>query len=261
MPLGYNIAPVAAYLDKGKQQAQHSGSAEDGDEDAEMLDLYGQEGGNEQAETLQQEINEWARVQLEKIDADIEATNRRIADLSERKAKAEARAADSRTRFRLGYVGKKMGAYQLEKIRKTQTDAEATVRKTSDDLLRVQEKLKMLEELRDNVEFDTVRKFTEAKEKHRPRKPRKLDNRHYPPEHNLDSGDDSLSDAIRVHDEKERVEREKKGLATNVKAPRACRRCKVSFLDPTFVRARARLQSPCLSFADRTNTNARNKLN
>lgn len=246
MPLGHNLAPVAADTNKGKQRARNSGGAKDGDEDAEMLDIFGQEGGNEQAVTLQQEINEWARVQLEKIDADIEATNRRIADLGERKAKAEARAADSRTRFRLGYAGKKMGAYQLEKIRKTQTDAEATVRKTSDDLLRVQGKLARLEELRDNVEFDTVRKFTEAKEKYRPRKPRKLGNRHYPPEHNLDSGDDSLSDAIRVNDEKERVEREKKGLSTNAKAPRACRRCKVNFLDPVFVRAR--LQSPCIPF-------------
>lgn len=225
-------------MNKGKQRARTSSSAEDGDdegdEDDEMLDLFVPEGanGNGEAASLQEEINEWARVQLEKIDADIEAAKKRIADLDERKTKAEARAADSRTRFRLGYAGKKMGAFQLDKIRKSQTDAEATAKKTNDELLRAQEKLLRLEELRDDVEFDTMRKFTEAKAKHRPRKPRKLGNRHYPPEHNLDSGDDSLSDAIRIQDEKERIEREKKGLSPTAKAPRACRRCKVSFLDP-----------------------------
>lgn len=213
--------------------------------------------GENEGAVSQKEINEWARVQLEKIEADIEATKNKIKELDDKKKKAQERAADSRTRYRLAFLGKKMGAYQLEKIRKLETDAEASVKKTNDELARVQEKLIRLEEQRDDIEFDTVRKFTEAQQKLRTRKPRKLGNRHYPPEHNLDSGDDSLSEAIHNQEEKERQEREKKGLGPKPKHGRACRRCKVSSLGhmKAGVMARARPASP--SILSLRNTNAR----
>lgn len=180
----------------------------------------------------QDEITEWARGQLEKIDADIEATKQKIEELNEKKKKAETRAAESRSKHRIGYVTKKMGQHQLDKALKVATDAEASVKKTSDELLRVREKLTRLEEHREDIEMDTLRMFTEWREKHRPRRHRTLGNRHYPPEYNLDSGDDSLSDAIRAQEEKENLERLKKRLPPTRKADRACRRCKVSFLSP-----------------------------
>lgn len=239
LPQGHSLAPVAAFLNKGKQRARRNEGAEDGDDedgayedDDVMLDgSYFFQNNENGAAGSQQEINEWASAQLEKIDADIEAVNKRIEDLDERKKKAEVRAAESRSKHRIGYISKKWGQFQLDKALKVATDAEAAVKKTEDELLRVRERLHRLKMQREDIEVDTVRLFTEARAKHRPRKKRSLTNRHFPPEHNLDSGDDSLSDAIRIQDEKETVERLKKGLPPVRKADRACRRCKVSSLD------------------------------
>jgi hypothetical protein len=242
VPSDHTLGPVADYLKKEKQRAQNNEGAEDGDdehgedyededEDEDMFDGdyiieedNNEPGDDENGAATQEEVKEWARIQLEKLDTDIEATNNKIKDLDEKKKKAETRAADSRTRYRLEFATKKMGAHQLEKIRKQQTDAEQSIQKTNGELAKAQEKLTDLEGQRDDMEFDTVRKYNEALEKHRPRKPRK-GNRHFPPEHNLDSGDDSLSDALRKQEEKEN----KKRKTTKEKTGRACRRCKVSF--------------------------------
>lgn len=238
LPGGHALAPVAAYLNKGKQRARSNEGAEDGDDedgqyeddDEVMLDgTYFIEKNQNGAAGSQEEINEWAAAQLEKIDANIEVVSKRIEVLDERKEKAEIRAAESRSKHRMGYISKKWGQFQLDKALKVAEDAEASVKKTDDELLRVRERLTRLRMQREDIEVDTVRMFTEARAKHRPRKKRSLTNRHFPPEHNLDSGDDSLSDAIRIQDEKEALERLKKGLPPARKADRACRRCKVSF--------------------------------
>lgn len=242
VPLEGVLDPATDPGDKGKQRAQDEDveDAEDGDEDEDMAD--GDEDGeyehDEEAEDISastsvshEEVSEWARVQLKKLDTDIQSAKNKIKEIDQKKAKAEERMADYRTRFRLCYAEKKMGAHELDKIRKQQTDAEQAVKKVENELAKAEGRLTKLEAKRHDIEYDTVRKFCEAQAKLRPRKPRNLENRHFPPEHNLDSGDDSLSDRIREQEEKEEKEDAKKNKKSK-KLGRACRRCRVSFSFP-----------------------------
>jgi hypothetical protein len=266
VPLGHPLGPVADFVDKGKQHAQNDEGAEDGDyedddeysedEDDEMFDgdYIFEDSEDENVDengASQEEVNEWARIQLEKIDKDIDAAQKKINDLDEKKKKAEGRAIDNRTKFRLEHAAKKLGAHQLQKIHKQQTGAEHSAAKTSTELQKAQERLASLEALRDDIEFDTVAKYNEALQKQRPKKQHaRKDNRQYPPEHNLESADDSLAEPIREQErkarEKQRKAREaregkkttKKAKKTNEddetddeKKSRACQRCRVSF-DP-----------------------------
>lgn len=261
VPLGHPLGPVADFVNKEKQREQvddeaaGDGDYEDDDEyseDDEMFDGdYIIENDDENGAS-QEEVNEWARIQLEKIDKDIDTAQKKINDLDEKKKKAEERAIDNRTKFRLEHAAKKLGAYQLQKIHKQQTGAEHSVAKTSTELQKAQERLASLEALRDEIEFNTVWKYNEALRKQRPKKaPARKDNRQYPPEHNLESADDSLAEPIREQDrkarEKMRKAREarearegkkttKKAKKTNEddetddeKKSRACQRCRVSF--------------------------------
>ncbi|KAE8550728.1 hypothetical protein EYB25_006956 [Talaromyces marneffei] len=218
VPQGRGLGSVADYLSQGNQRTRDDETAEgrddeDGDDDDDenyededdgMVDgdYIIEDGENEAAAASKEEVNEWARVQLEKIDQDIEAASNKIKDLDRKKENTEIRAINCRTRFRLEFAAKKKGAHQLEKIHKQQTIAEKSFEKASNELQKAQDRLAELEAQRDDIEFNTVAKYNEALQKYRPKKPRTTQNRHFPPEHNLESADDSLGERLKEQERK-----------------------------------------------------------
>lgn len=192
-----------------------------------------EENANQEGVPTQEELEEWTRQKLEKLDKKITSAQSSIQKLNEKIATDRHAIDMKQAEYDREWAARNMGQYELSQILEAKKKIEAQLKKKETELTKAQNKLKACQDAESDLNFRPLETYLkDAKNTKRKRKTRDTSQSQNDPSYKLDEGDDSLS-------EKEGPEGRASSKKKRKNAANACRRCKVSTTS-SLVRARAR---------------------